>query len=46
LQRYADEFAFRFNYRKVTDAERTDAVLRAIGGKRLTYRRTDRAAHA
>jgi hypothetical protein len=46
LQRYADEFAFRFNYRKVTDAERTDAVLRAIGGKRLTYRRTDQTANA
>ncbi len=38
LHRYADEFAFRWNYRKVTDAERTDAALRLAEGKRLRYR--------
>ncbi len=42
LQRYVDEFDFRFTNRVsqgVNDAERTDAALRQITGKRLTYRR-------
>jgi transposase-like protein len=39
LQRYCDEFSFRFSNRKVTDAERADNILRGINGKRLTYRR-------
>src|SRR5665647_320421 len=39
LQRYATEFDFRWNYRKVTDSERSDAALKGISGKRLTYRR-------
>jgi transposase-like protein len=52
LQRYADEFDFRWNYRErrlkidgvwtkvgFDDAERTDAALKGISGKRLTYRR-------
>lgn len=38
LQRYADEFAFRWNHRKVTDAERTEAALMMAPGCRLTYK--------
>jgi hypothetical protein len=47
LQRYCHEFDFRYNHRTalgVTDAERANAVLKELGGKRLTYRRTDAAA--
>jgi transposase-like protein len=40
LDRYVDEFAFRYNSRKITDAERTVHALRKVGGKRLTYRET------
>jgi transposase-like protein len=39
LFRYADEFAFRWTHRKVSDAERTEAALGSIEGKRLFYRR-------
>lgn len=38
LQRYATEFDFRWNQRKVTDTERASALLGQIGGKRLMYR--------
>ena len=38
LDRYCDEFNFRWNYRRSTDAERTAFALRQTGGKRLTYR--------
>ena len=41
LFRYMHEFDFRYNQRKVTDAERADAALAGIGGKRLTYRRIE-----
>jgi transposase-like protein len=44
LARYCAEFDFRYNTRIATDAERTDAALKGIVGKRLTYRRTDRLA--
>ncbi len=37
LFRYIDEQAFRFNNRKMTDAERFDLGVRDIVGKRLTY---------
>jgi transposase-like protein len=37
LFRYVDEQAFRFNNRKLTDAERFDSVMSQIVGKRLTY---------
>ena len=40
LQRYLTEFDFRYNARKITDAERRDLALQGIEGKRLTYRRT------
>ena len=46
LKRYVGEFDFRYNTRDVTDAERAREALKGIGGKRLTYRRTDEAAHA
>lgn len=42
LQRYADEFDFRWNYRSAlgySDVNRADQALKQIGGKRLTYRR-------
>jgi transposase-like protein len=41
LQRYCTEFDFRFTHRKATDEERAAAALAQVGGKRLTYRRTD-----
>jgi transposase-like protein len=39
LFRYLDEQSFRYNERKLTDAERFAKVLGAISGKRLTYAR-------
>lgn len=42
LHRYLSEFDFRYNRRaalKVSDAERAEQLLKAIRGKRLTYRR-------
>lgn len=47
LRRYVTEFSFRYNNRSslgVEDAERAVNVLKSIGGKRLTYRRTDATA--
>jgi hypothetical protein len=43
LKRCLCEFDFRYNYRVAlgfTDKQRTDAIMRGIAGKRLTYRRT------
>jgi transposase-like protein len=37
LFRYLDEQSFRFNNRKLTDAERFDAAVRGVVGKRLTF---------
>jgi hypothetical protein len=37
LQAYADEQAFRFNFRKLTDAERFTMVMSQIVDRRLTY---------
>ncbi|MFK5956518.1 MAG: IS1595 family transposase [Planctomycetota bacterium] len=37
LHRYLDEFAFRYNTRKMNDAERASAAVDATVGKRLTY---------
>lgn len=37
LFRYLDEQAFRFNERKLTDAERFSLAITGIVGKRLTY---------
>ena len=44
VQRYLDEFAFRYNHRSglgITDGERTARTMRGIEGKRLTYRPID-----
>ena len=41
LQRYVNEFDFRWNHRAklgVDDVQRTAAILKGIEGKRLTYR--------
>lgn len=46
LQRYADEFAFRYTHRKVDDATRANEILKAAKGKRLTYRRPHEAKDA
>jgi len=46
LQRYANEFDFRYNHREklgFDDIQRTEEALKGISGKRLTYRRTDQA---
>ncbi|MGB6944193.1 MAG: IS1595 family transposase, partial [Bryobacteraceae bacterium] len=37
LFRYLDEQAYRYNNRKVTDAERFAGVMKQIVGRRLTY---------
>jgi transposase-like protein len=42
LQRYSDEFSFRYNTRTAlgfSDADRAAIALKGIAGKRLTYRR-------
>jgi transposase-like protein len=46
LARYCREFDFRYNNRKVSDAERTEEAMKGARGKRLTYRRTDASLHA
>jgi len=46
LKRYLGEFDFRYNERKITDAERAAKALQGIQGKRLTYRRTGEATNA
>jgi hypothetical protein len=38
LHRYCSEFSYRWNERKVTDAEHTTKALTLIGGKRLMYK--------
>jgi transposase-like protein len=38
LQRYCDEFAFRYENRKVTDGERAKMLVLKAEGKRLTYK--------
>ena len=46
LKRYLGEFDFRYNFRMVSDTERASEALKGAAGKRLTYRRTNEAAHA
>jgi transposase-like protein len=46
LHRYTAEFDFRYNHRSglgFTDMQRALIAVKGIGGKRLTYRRTDEA---
>jgi transposase-like protein len=38
LQAYCDEQAFRFNHRKMDDAERFASVMKQIVGRRVTYK--------
>lgn len=40
LGRYCSEFVFRWNHRKLTDAQRTQQALSMVAGKRLMYRAT------
>jgi len=46
MHRYLAEWDFKFNTRKVSDAERAAIALKGIEGKRLTYRRPDDALDA
>jgi len=46
LHRYTAEFDFRYNNRKITDAERMALSIPGIVGKRLTYRRTNGSVQA
>jgi transposase-like protein len=45
LARYLAEFDFRYNARKLSDRERSDALLKGAKGKRLVYRQADKAAN-
>jgi transposase-like protein len=45
LGMYLSEFDFRYNTRKLTDAERAAELLRGAKGKRLLYRQPDQAAN-
>jgi hypothetical protein len=38
LPKYAGEFEFRWNTRKMTDGERLTQAVAKVEGKRLTYR--------
>jgi len=38
LHRYLNEFDFRYNTRKITDGERTVALIKQVEGKRLMYK--------
>jgi transposase-like protein len=40
ISRYCDEFAFRWNHRKVNDGKRAEAAIKGADGKRLTYKRS------
>jgi transposase-like protein len=49
LQRYVDEFAFRWNHRSalgIEDAERAAAMIRGAIGRRLMYRNPDEPKQA
>lgn len=41
LDRYVDEFTFRYNRRKMSDGERTMSAIKSIEGKRLYYKSSD-----
>jgi len=38
LNRYCDEFSFRWNHRQISDSERTVEAIKSSEGKRLRYR--------
>jgi transposase-like protein len=49
LQRYVDEFTFRWNHRsalEIDDFTRANAIVNGAAGKRLTYRRIGEAKNA
>ena len=46
LHRYLAEFDFRYSHRKVSDTERTEAILRGMRGKRLLFQQPREAGHA
>lgn len=46
LPKYINEVAFRWDFRKVSDSERTTQALRQVVGCRLTYRRLARSDYA
>jgi hypothetical protein len=39
LPKYCDEFAFRWNNRKISDGERMAKAVSVVEGKRLMYRK-------
>ena len=45
LHRYLSEFDFRYNHRKMSDAERGDELLKGAKGKRLMYHQPREAAN-
>jgi transposase-like protein len=45
LNRYCDEFSFRWNYRRVSDGERAIAVVEGSKGKRLSYKPVRKPNH-
>jgi ISXO2-like transposase domain len=38
LDRYCDEFSFRWDHRSITDSARTEIAIRQTEGKRLSYK--------
>jgi hypothetical protein len=40
LDRYANEFPFRWDHREISDGERAIEAIRGIEGKRLMYKET------
>lgn len=38
LDRYCDEFSFRWDHRSIDDSPRTEIAIRQTKGKRLTYK--------
>ncbi len=44
LHRYLSEFDFRYNARRLSDVERTEAAIQMVSGKRLTFEPSRRRA--
>jgi hypothetical protein len=42
LDRYCDEFSFRWDYRSINDSARTEIAIRQTKGRRLSYRWPDK----
>jgi hypothetical protein len=38
LEKYADEFAFRYTHRHISDGARAEQLFKGTEGKRLTYK--------